>query len=164
MTTPAASDPVISQIVAFLRGGHAHATLEDAISDFPSHLRGSVPAGLPYSAWQLLEHLRIAQRDILDFSSPPPSGYKSLEWPKDYWPANSAPPTSESWDQTIAAIHADRDSFVALLTAPDVNLYDPFRWGNGQNLLREALLIIDHNGYHTGELVLLRRLLGVWKS
>ena len=121
-----------------------------------------MPEGLPYSAWQLLEHLRIAQRDILEFSAPPEGGYKSLDWPKDYWSASTTPPSAASWDETLAAIEADGQSFAALLQQPGVDLHKPFGWGEGQTLLREALLIADHNSYHTGELVLLRRLLGIW--
>ena len=156
------NDPLVTQLLSLLDGGQAHATLDDAVGDFPTHLRGTTPAGLPYSAWQLLEHLRITQRDILDFASPPPGGYQKLQWPKEYWPASIAPPAPENWDETLAELTADRKAFDALLTAPEANLYTPFAWGTGQNLLREALLIADHNSYHIGELVVLRRLLGIW--
>lgn len=158
------ADALTKELLALLRGGNAHATLEQATDTFPVHLRGSVPDDLPYSAWQLVEHLRLAQRDILDFSAPPPSGYKSMEWPRDYWPTEAAPPTPQSWDQSLRAIHSDRESFISLVTTPEVDLYAPFPWGEGQNLMREALLIADHNSYHIGELVVLRRLLGAWKS
>lgn len=163
MPSQASTDPTVTQLVASVRGGHAHATLDDAVEDFPEHLRGTVPGGMPYSAWQLLEHLRIAQRDILEFSAPGPNGYKSLHWPDDYWPTSAHPPSPQSWDQSLAAINADRDSFIALLTKRSADLHTPFTWGSGQTLMREALLIIDHNSYHTGELVLLRRVLGAWK-
>lgn len=163
MASKPSPDPTITQLVASLRGGHAHATFEDAVEGFPVQLRGTVPNGLPYSAWQLVEHLRIAQQDILEFSAPPATGYKPRRWPEDYWPRSPTPPTPQSWDQSIAAIHADRDSFIALLTKPDAGLHNPLPSGDGQTLMREALLIIDHNSYHTGELVLLRRLLGAWK-
>lgn len=155
---------IVKQLVELLRGGNAHATLERATENFPEHLRGTVPGHLPYSAWQLLEHLRITQRDILDFSSPPPDGYKSLEWPADYWPATPSPPTPGSWDDTLNAIHSDRDRFISLLTRRDVDLFARFSWGDGQNLLREALLIADHNSYHIGELIVLRRVLNIWDS
>ena len=156
------SDPLVRQLLSLLAGGNAHATLSDAVKDFPEDRRGAVPAHLPYSAWQLLEHLRITQRDILDFCAPPPGGYQPLKWPDRYWPADVAPPEPQDWEQTLAAIDADARSFAALLTAPGADLYKPFPWGTGQNLLREALLVADHNSYHTGELVLLRRLLGIW--
>ena len=162
MSTPEATDPLVEQLLALLAGGQAHLSLEDAIKGFPEELYGKVPAGLPYSAWQLLEHLRITQRDILDFSSPGPEGYTPLSWPREYWPTNAAPPTAQGWKVTLAAIHADAEAFRTLLSAPAVDLYTPFPWGEGQNLLREALLIADHNSYHLGELVLLRRVLGAW--
>lgn len=152
------------QLVALIDGGQAHATFESAVKDFPAHLRGVVPQGLPYSAWQIVEHIRIAQRDILDFSAPPTGGYHGLKWPEQYWPAGPAPTSPEAWDRSIAAIKADRETFKKLLLKPETDLAKPFRWGTGQNLLREALLIGDHTGYHVGELVVLRRLLGCWKS
>jgi hypothetical protein len=157
-------DPLVSELLSLLAGGNAHVSLDKAVEDFPADLRGVVPEPLPYSAWQLIEHLRIAQRDILDFSAPPPRGYKSLKWPDAYWPSSPTPPTPSSWDLSIAAIRSDRESFAALLKQPGNNLHKPFPWGDGQTLLREALLIADHNSYHTGELVLLRRLLRIWKS
>ena len=159
-TTPTAE--LIPQLTALLNGGQAHADFEAAVADFPEALRGTVPDKLPYSAWQLIEHLRIAQHDILNFSAPPTGGYHGLEWPKDYWPESPTPPAAASWDQTLAAIRQDRESFEALLSRPEADLVKPFRWGDGQNLLREALLIADHTSYHLGELVVLRRLLGIW--
>lgn len=157
------ADPLTKELLALLDGGQAHARLEDAVKDFPEHLRGVVPDNLPYSAWQLLEHLRIAQRDILEFSDPPEGGYKHLVWPKDYWPKETVPPSAESWTESHNAIHEDRKRFEALLTREGADLYTPFPWGEGQNLLREALLVADHNSYHTGELIVLRRVLGIWK-
>ena len=153
----------MDQLLALLKGGQAHATLEDAVAAFPVEKRGIVPAGLPYSAWQLVEHLRLAQRDILDFSDPPAGGYVHLKWPEAYWPKSPEPPSVGAWDESVKAIEADGESFRRLLTRPEVDLYASFAWGEGQNLLREAFLIADHNAYHVGELVLLRRLLGCWK-
>jgi hypothetical protein len=150
------------QLIALLQGGQAHATFNDAIKDLPADLRGTVPPKLPYSAWQLIEHLRITQRDILNFSAPPTGGYQPMEWPDDYWPKSPHPPTAHAWDHTIAEIHSDLKHFIALIESPSADLYKPFRWGDGQNLLREALLIADHNAYHLGELIVLRRLLGAW--
>src|SRR5579875_1921154 len=164
MSVKRSEDPVVEQVLALLEGGQAHATLEDAVADFPLELRGVVPERLPYSAWQIVEHLRIAQRDILDFSDPPAGGYQYLQWPEAYWPKSAKPPSAGAWEEAVAAIEADRRSFEALLTRPDADLYAPFAWGEGQNLLREALLIADHNAYHVGELVVLRRLLGCWKA
>jgi hypothetical protein len=150
------------QLVALLDGGQAHATFEDAVADFPVKLRGVIPDGLPYSAWEILEHIRIAQKDILDFSAPPTGGYLAMKWPEAYWPKGPDPVSAEAWDRAVAAIEADREKFKALIVRPGVDLAKPFLWGTGQNLLREALLIADHNAYHVGELIVLRRLLGAW--
>jgi DinB superfamily len=150
------------QLLALLRGGQAHATFDEAIKGFPAEHRGTVPPNLPYSAWQLLEHLRIAQRDILNFSAPPTGGYHPLQWPEEYWPKSPAPPSAHAWDASIAAIRKDLEHFEALITKPDSDLFKPFRWGDGQNLLREVLLLADHTAYHLGELIVLRRLLGIW--
>jgi hypothetical protein len=158
-----ASPELLKQLDALLDGGQAHATFEDAVKDFPANLRGVVPGGLPYSAWQILEHMRIAQEDILNFSAPPTGGYHGKKWPDAYWPKEAEPPSAKAWDESIAAILADRDKFKALLGKPNADLYKPFLWGTGQNLLREALLVADHAAYHTGELIVLRRLLGCWK-
>ena len=155
-------DELRKQLIALLDGGQAHATFEDAVKGFPKELRGVVPEKLPYSAWQLVEHLRIAQRDILDFSAPPTGGYQAMAWPDDYWPKSATPSSDGAWDHSIAAIHSDREKFNALILKSDADLMKPFRWGTGQNLLREALLIADHAAYHTGELIVLRRLLGAW--
>ncbi len=155
-------DLLVAQLLALLRGGQAHIDFNTAIKDFPAEKRSVVPDHLPYSAWQILEHLRITQRDILNFSSPPTGGYQPMLWPDSYWPRAAEPPTPRAWEETVAAIAADAAKFEALLTRPNVDLYKPFAWGQGQNLLREALLIADHNAYHLGELVVLRRILGIW--
>lgn len=155
-------DELHKQLLALLNGGQAHATFDDAVENFPEEHRGTVPEGLPYSAWQLLEHLRITQRDILEFSAPPTGGYQPIAWPDDYWPKSAKPSSAHAWEASIAAVHKDREAFEKLISKPDADLYKTFRWGDGQNLLREALLIADHNAYHIGELILLRRLLGIW--
>jgi hypothetical protein len=162
MAKPETKDPLIAQLLALLNGGQAHATFDDAVNDFPVADRGKVPANLPYSAWQILEHLRIAQRDILNFCAPPTGGYQHMKWPEDYWPKSPEPPSADAWDHAIAAIREDLKKFETLLTRPGADLHKPFLWGEGQTLLREALLIADHNAYHLGELVVLRRLLGNW--
>jgi hypothetical protein len=150
------------QLIALLQGGQAHVTFDDAVKGLPAELRGSVPPELPYSAWQLLEHLRITQRDILNFSSPPTGGYQPIQWPEDYWPKSPQPTGAHAWDHSVAEIHRDLKLFIALIENPSTDLYKPFRWGDGQNLLREALLVADHTSYHLGELIVLRRLLGAW--
>lgn len=158
------SSELLKQLVALLDGGQAHATFDDAIKDFPSEFYGRVPSGLPYSAWQLLEHIRITQRDILNFSAPPSGGYHPIQWPDAYWPESPEPPTAQSWDRTVSSIHKGREQFKALIQRPGADLFKPFLWGDGQNLLREALLIADHTAYHLGELIVLRRLLGIWNK
>jgi uncharacterized damage-inducible protein DinB len=154
-----------SELKKLLDGGQAHATFAAAVKDFPAKLRGVVPAGLPYSAWQIVEHIRIAQRDILDFSRNSDGSYQPRQWPDDYWPKGPAPSDEAAWEASLQALREDREAFEALLDAtPDDQLTQPFAWGDGQTLLREALLIADHDAYHTGELIVLRRLLGAWKS
>jgi hypothetical protein len=155
-------DELRKQLIALLDGGQAHATFEQAVAKFPVELRGVVPEGLPYSAWQLLEHMRIALRDILDFSAPPTGGYQAMEWPDAYWPKEQEPGSEEAWDRSVAAAHADLEKFKALILKQGADLAKPFLWGTGQNLLREALLIADHQAYHVGEMIVLRRLLGAW--
>jgi uncharacterized damage-inducible protein DinB len=124
-----------------------------------------VPEGLPYSAWQIVEHIRIAQRDILDFSRNGDGSYKPRKWPQAYWRKSASPPSAKAWGESIRQIRLDRKAFEALLKAAgDDGLTEPFAWGDGQTLLREALLIADHAAYHTGELIVLRRLLGAWTS
>ncbi len=162
--TKPTEDPLRTQLKALLEGGQAHATFDEAVEDFPAEQRSVVPKNLPYSAWQLLEHIRITQRDILNFSAPPTGGYQPLEWPREYWPESPEPPYPGSWDNAIAAIRSDLEKFQALIADPSHDLFKPFRWGEGQNLLREAMLVADHTAYHLGELVLLRRLLGIWKK
>jgi DinB superfamily len=156
--------PLRLQLIALLRGGQAHTTFDEAIRSFPTELRGTVPANLPYSAWQLLEHLRIAQLDIIHFSAPPSGGYHAMKWPGDYWPKSPEPPSATAWDDSIATVHSDLKRFEAIIENPAADLYKPFRWGDGQNLLREAMLLADHNAYHLGELVVLRRLLNAWHT
>jgi hypothetical protein len=156
---------VKEQLIKMLDGSQAHATFESAVADFPVALRGVVPKGLPYSAWQIVEHIRIAQHDILTFSDNADGSYKPMKWPEDYWPKVAEPPTESAWDEAIASVLRDRKSLEALIEASsEAALVEPFAWGEGQTLFREALLVIDHAGYHTGELIVLRRLLGAWKS
>jgi hypothetical protein len=154
------------QLKSLLDGGQAHATFDQAVKDMPGKLQGIVPEGLPYSAWQLLEHIRLSQRDILDFSRNDDGSYRELKWPDEYWPKDPGPPNADAWQKSVGQIREDRKTFEKLVdSVDDPNLIRPFPWGkNGQSLLREALLIADHEAYHVGELVLLRRLLGAWKS
>lgn len=153
------------QLFALLKGGQAHAGFDDVIKDFPAEKRGVKPAGLPYSGWQLLEHLRIAQHDILHYSKNVHGKYHSPKWPEGYWPKSPEPPSEKAWSDSIHHIKADAKEFEELIKDPKSNLSEPFPWADeGQNLLREALLIADHNAYHLGEIVALRRILGIWNS
>ena len=149
------------QLVALLKGGQAHATLSDAVAHFPAERISEKPNGAPYSAWQLLEHIRITLRDLLEFATN--SEYVELDWPADYWPKAAGPGEDESWNKTTKAIHADMKSFEDLVRSPNSNLYAAIPWGkNGETLLREVLLAADHTSYHVGEVVFLRRVMGIW--
>ena len=154
-------DPLRTQLLASLEGGEAHATFESAAKDFPVELRGKKPPAAAHSAWQLLEHLRIAQHDILEFSRNP--AHVSPKWPEGYWPAEPAPPAKTAWDESISSFEKDLKAFRDLISDPANDLYAKFPHGDGQTLLREALLIIDHNAYHVGQLIMLRVQLGVWQ-
>jgi len=157
-------DAVLRQeLIAALRGGNAHVSFEEIVADFPAHLRAE-KASLPYSAWQLLEHIRIAQNDILRFSKYEDGKYKELNFPEDYWPKDSAPPSALAWNRSVASVLSDRDEMVQVVQDQRSSLTDAFPWGNGQNLIREAILIIDHTSYHVGELLALRRMLGIWPA
>jgi uncharacterized damage-inducible protein DinB len=157
-------DPLRQQLLDYLKGGHAHATFDDAVKNLPSALRGKKPEGASHTPWQLLEHLRIAQHDILEFSRD--ASHVSPKWPEGYWPAESTPPSDAAWDKSIAAFNKNLEEFRALISDPDPDhdLYAKLPHGDGQTLLREALLIIDHNAYHVGQLVMLRVQLGAWPS
>ena len=161
MAGPVASDSAIrEQLVQLIRGGHAHATFDDVVRDFPLDRIGIRPPGAPHSAWELLEHLRIAQKDILEFSRS--ADYVSPHWPEGYWPKSPGPKRENQWKESVAAFRADLVAFEAMIQDPSQDLNRKFPWGDGQTLLREALLIADHNAYHLGQLVLVRRLLGAW--
>jgi uncharacterized damage-inducible protein DinB len=151
--------PLMDELEKLLRAGTAHVGFEDAIADLPEALLGERPENLPYSIWQLIEHIRIAQADMLDFSINPQ--YKALNWPDDYWPKETAPNDISQFHQSVQAIREDLEAFIQLLQQGD--LYTPFPHGEGQTLLREALQIADHNAYHVAEIVVIRRLLDAWK-
>jgi hypothetical protein len=138
----------------------AHAGFDAAVRDVPPAARGVAPPGLPHSAWQLLEHLRRCQKDILDFCVDP--AYVEPRSMDEYWPPAAAPPDEAAWDQSIAAFQRDRAALLALALDPDVDLFARVPQGTGQTFLRELLLVADHNAYHVGQLVLVRRLLGHW--
>lgn len=159
---PPTPDPLRAHLVELLRGGHAHVTFDDATRDLPAKLRGKVPRGSPYSAWQLIEHMRLTQEDILRFSRNTDGTYESPEWPEGYWPSGGAPADDDAWESLLRAFRADRQAMEALVLDPAQDLFTPFPWGEGQTLLREALLVTDHTAYHLGQVVLVRRLVGAW--
>jgi len=144
-----------------LRDGGAHAKFSDVVLNFPANLRGRKPAGFPHSAWMLLEHMRIAQWDILEFSRNPK--YEPPKWPDDYWPKTQAPPTEAAWQNSVHSFRDDLDAMKKLVNDPKTDLLAKIPWGDGQTLLREVLLVADHNSHHLGQLIDVRRLLGIWK-
>jgi len=140
-----------------MRGHQSHIDFDSAVEDFPIELRGRKPAGAPHTAWQLLEHLRLAQRDILDFSRNP--NHKSPEWPEGYWPTTDAPPDAKAWDRSVSAFQKDIREFNKLVQDLQEDLFAPFEHGDGQTLLREALLLATHNSYHLGQFVSVKKTL-----
>jgi hypothetical protein len=152
---------VREELIWLLEGGHAHAKFDDVVADFPKQHVGTRTEGAPYSAWELLEHLRLSQQDILRFSQS--AEWVSPDWPKGYWPANPTPEHEGDWNKSVRAIRKDLAEFIAMIRDPAQDLHKKFPWGTGQTLMREALLIADHNSYHLGQLVLVRRLLGAWR-
>jgi hypothetical protein len=145
------------QLVDAIRGHQAHLDFDAAVKGFPANLRGVKPPGATHTAWQLLEHIRIAQHDILAFSRD--ATHKSPKWPEGHWPSTEAPPSASAWDKSVAAVRRDGLAFNALVQDPSSDLFKPFAHGEGQNLLREALLVASHNSYHLGQLVYLRKML-----
>ena len=152
---------LVAELTALLTQGNAHATFEQAVADLPAPLRNQVAPGVPYTIWQLVEHVRIAQWDIVEFCLHPQ--HQSPEWPAGYWPDKALTVDEAGWQATLRQIQADQRRFLALLADPATDLLTPLPHGDGQNILREALLIGDHAAYHTGEIVLVRRLLGAWQ-
>jgi hypothetical protein len=149
-------------LLYLLRGGGAHLNFDAAISGLPAELHGAKPAGVPHSPWRLLEHMRIAQWDILEFSRNPK--HVSPPFPDGYWPVSDAPPDPDAWDRSVAAFRADLQAMCHLVANPATDLFARIPHGDGQTILREALLVADHNAYHLGQLVVVRRALGAWTA
>lgn len=159
----ATSDRVVRDEALFLlRRGNAHLSLDEAVADFPMARINERPPHVPYSSWHLLEHLRLTQRDILDFIRDP--DYQERQWPDDYWPAPAATTDAAGWDHTLAAFRADAAALAALADDPDRDLHAAISWGDGQTLLRELLVVADHNAYHVGEFAILRQVMGTWSA
>jgi hypothetical protein len=148
-------------LVALLQGGGAHVEFNDVIGKVPAKLRGAKARGLPHSPWMLVEHMRIAQRDILDFCRNP--RYVAPKWPEGYWPQAEAPPSAVAWGQTVKNFGKDLKAMQSLVTSAKTNLFAKIAWGDGQTILREALLVADHNAYHLAQVVDVLRGLGVWE-
>ena len=147
-------------VLYLLSSGGAHLDFEAAIADLPEAMRGKRPESIPYSPWMLVEHMRICQWDILEFSTK--ADHLSPEFPTGYWPADESPPNESAWGTSIEDFRRDLDKMKQLVADPSTDLFAPIRHGDGQTILREALLIADHNAYHVGQLVVVRRALGVW--
>lgn len=169
MTTPSANadhskfdHSVRRELSAFLRGGHAHASLEAAVKDMPTSLLDKKPSGSPHNAWQMLEHIRITLHDLLEFCTNP--RYEALQWPEGYWPQEESQKSAAAWDRCVAAIHKDLKALDKLIEDPKTDLTAKIPWGENQNILREILLAGDHTSYHLGQLILLRKQLGAWKD
>jgi hypothetical protein len=148
-------------LVEVLQGGHAHATFDAAVKNLPAELRGKRPKGAEHSPWEILEHLRIAQWDILEFSRDPK--HESPDWPTGYWPSTPAPADEKAWDKSVRAFRRDLKAMCDLVQSESTDLFAKTLHGSGQTILREALLAADHNAYHIGQIVLVRRLLGAWR-
>jgi hypothetical protein len=149
-------------LLYLLKDGGAHAKFEDVIKSFPAGLRGKRVENFPHTAWMLLEHMRIAQWDILEFSRN--RKHASPKWPEGYWPKSEAPASAGAWTKSVQSFRKDLKEMESLVLNPKSDLYAPLPWGDGQTVLREALLLADHNAYHLGQLVTLSRLLGAWKE
>lgn len=151
---------IIDEVIKLLQGGNAHAGLDDALNGLPPEQRSAKPHNLPYSIWQLVEHIRIAQWDMLEFCRD--ASHQSPKWPDEYWPQEAGPASEEVWNQSLQQIKLDLNGLIDLVKSRD--LYEPLPHGDGQNILREALQAADHTAYHVAEIILLRRLLGSWRS
>jgi hypothetical protein len=154
------SDPLRAHLLKVLSWEDAHVPFDRAVKGVPARARGVRPEGLAWSIWQLVEHIRLAQWDILEFCRNP--RYRAPKWPDDYWPESPEPPDAAAWRKSVAAVVADRRAVERLVASPDFDPFAEIPHGEGQTFLREVLLIADHNAYHVGEIVTIRRLMGIW--
>lgn len=153
---------LVQNLVDLIEKGNAHISLDSALENIPFAVLGEKPGKLPYTIWQITEHVRIAQWDILEFSRNPK--HISPEWPEGYWPKEKAPQSQGAWQKCVEKIKAERNSFIKLIENAGDSLFKPFEHGTGQSLLKEALVLADHNSYHCGEIIVIRRLLNVWNE
>lgn len=152
---------ITEELISLLRKGNAHVSLDDALQSIPTAKNKERPYGLPYSIWELAEHIRITQWDIVQFCKDPK--HQSPDWPEGYWPKEKNP-TEKEWDKCLEQIKSDREEMIDLITHSGDNLFEPFSHGTGQSIFKEALVLADHNSYHTAEIIVVRRLLGIWKA
>jgi uncharacterized damage-inducible protein DinB len=150
------------QLVELIKGGSAHLDIKAALADFPADQRSIKPSRAPYNAWQLLWHLNFTLHDLLDFCTKPK--YLAPKWPDEYWPKDEQPPSEKAWDYTLRALQADLAEFEKMIMDPAQNMYATIPWGDGQTFLREVLLAADHNSYHLGQIVLLKKQLEASKA
>ena len=147
-------------LLALLTSENAHATFDAAVKNLPANLRSKRPKGAPHSPWELLEHLRIAQWDIIEYALNP--RHVSPDFPAGYWPKSPQPPNAKAWEKSVAAFRADRKKLAAKIEDPATDPLAPIPHANNQSLLNKTLLLADHNAYHLGQLILVRRLLSAW--
>jgi hypothetical protein len=159
MTTDAALREQLRKVLAW---EDAHVGFDKAVEAIPGELRGKQPEGAPYSPWQLVEHLRIAQKDILEFCRNPK--YQEMKWPDDYWPTSPAPKSAAEWEDSVRRYHDDLKALQDLAADSSIDLFAKIPHGEGQTYLRQLLLVADHTAYHVGQLIVVRRMLGIWKS
>lgn len=156
-----ATEPALrSHLKALLSARQAHCTFEDAVAHVPPTRRGERPDKMPYSMWELVEHIRLGQRDILEYCRSP--DYEAPDWPSDYWPDDATPPTDDAWSESISAVKRDRQAMVDIVMDDTIDLYDTVPSSDEHTYLREAILVADHNAYHIGQIVTIRRQLGIW--
>jgi DinB superfamily len=151
-----------AQLAKLLDGAEAHADWRKAFANMPPEMMGAKPEGAPHTPWQLMEHMRIAQWDILEFSRD--AKHVSPQFPDGYWPPTPAPPSAEAWEKSAKAFGRDLAEMKRLVSDPKTNLFERIAHGDGQTILREALLAADHNAYHLGQLILVRKILGAWSE
>jgi hypothetical protein len=154
------TDPWRAIVASSLDWREAHASFDDAVAGLSTELRGRRPDHYPHSAWELVEHIRMAQADLISFMQN--SSYTAPKWPDDYWPSRPAPPTATAWDESIAAVRRDRDELKTIAAGSALDLTTTIPWGDGQTYLRTILVAIDHTAYHVGQLIAVRLLLGAW--
>jgi uncharacterized damage-inducible protein DinB len=155
------TQPLRDHLLELLRGGHAHVSFDKALADLPPDLRGRKAPSLPHTIWQLLEHLRIAQWDILEFSRD--EKHVSPDWPAGYWSKTDAPPDDAAWEKSLESFRSDLQAMQDLVADPKTDLFARIPWGDGQTVLREAMMLADHNAYHLGQIVSVRQALGAWE-